>query len=314
MRPVLVKRARRGDGSSPRLDGSALRPDRTRNRRAIAGFVGPFAVLFAALYLVPIGYAIYQSLLGVVRDGAYGSAHTVFAGLDQYQRVLENDEFISSIGRVLLLGVVQVPVMIALATIFALLLDSPLVKAKAFFRLGFFAPFAVPTVVAAIMWTFLYSPSLSPVSWLTQTVDFLGPGLVLWSVGNIGMWLYTGWVMLIVYSALQAIPQETYEAARVDGAGQLRIAWSIKVPMVLPTLILTGVFTIIGVFQLFNEPTVLQSGTGAVPNDFTPNMVVYATSAIPNYHLAAATSVVLALVTAVVSFGFLKVTQRRSFQ
>jgi multiple sugar transport system permease protein len=116
--------------------------------------------------------------------------------------------------------------------------------------------------------------------------------------------------MLIIYSALQAIPTELSEAARIDGAGQWRIAWSIKIPMVAPALVLTGVFSIIGTLQLFNEPLVMRSVSSAVTTDYTPNMMVHAAANIPNYNLAAAYSVVLALVTCVLSFAFLKFTQR----
>lgn len=132
----------------------------------------------------------------------------------------------------LLFGAVQVPVMLGLALVFALLLDSPLIRGKKFYRLAFFAPYAVPGVIAAIMWGFLYSPSLSPFSVLTSNVDLLGSGLVLWSIANVVTWVYAGYNMLIIYSALQSIPGEIYEAARIDGPvssaspGRSRSRWS----------------------------------------------------------------------------------------
>ncbi len=91
------------------------------------------------------------------------------------------------------------------------------------------------------------------------------------------------------------------------------MAWSIKIPIVMPALILTGVFSIIGTLQLFNEPTVMRTLTSGVSSNYTPNMVVYATSNIPNYNLSAAYSVILALATCALSFGFLKLTQKRAF-
>ena len=238
---------------------------------------------------------------------------TVFGGLAQYKLVLESNEFWSSILRVLLYFIVQVPIMLGLALIFALLLDSTVLKGKKFFRLAFFAPYAVPGVIASIMWGFLYVPSLTPFPALTDRIDFLGSGFVLWSIANIVIWVYCGYNMLILYSALQAIPQEIYEAARVDGAGQFRLAWDIKIPIVMPAIILTAVFSIIGTLQLFNEPFVLRTFSGAVTSTYTPNMVVYSTSVVPNYNLAAAFSVVLALATFILSFVFLKVTQKRAF-
>lgn len=292
----------------------ALRQDTVRHKGAIFGFLAPFGILFVAMYLVPVAYAIYQSFLKVERTTAFGPPTTVFGGLEQYKRVMENNEFWQSVVRVIELMAVQAPIMLGLALLFALLLDSPVVKGKRFFRLSFFVPYAVPGVIAAIMWGFMYAPSLSPFPALADKVDFLGSSLVLWSIANILTWTYTGYNMLILYSALQAIPQDLYEAARVDGAGAIRVAWSIKIPLIMPALILTAVFSIIGMMQLFNEPTVLRSITGSISNTYTPNMAVYATSNIPNYNLAAAFSVVLALATAVLSFAFLKLTQRRAFQ
>ena len=295
------------------MTATAVRRSRTvRHRGAIAIFLAPFGALFALFYVIPIGYAVYQSMLVVEREGTFGPAVQVFGGLSQYVAVFENEAFWSSIGRVLLFGVVQVPIMLGVALVLALLLDSPLVRGSKFFRLAFFAPYAVPSVIAAIMWGFLYSPNLSPFTGVTETVDFLSAGTVLWSIANVVTWVYVGYNMLIIYSALLAIPSEIYEAARLDGASQLRIAWSIKIPLVVPALVLTGIFSIIGTLQLLAEPQVFQSFSSAVTSTFTPNLTIYSTASIPNISLAAAMSVVLALATFVLSFTVLKLTQRRT--
>jgi len=265
-------------------------------------------------YLVPILYAIYQSLLTVEREGTFGPAVQVFGGLTQYIAVFQNEPFWASIGRVLMFGVVQVPFMLGLALVLALLLDSPLVRGSKFFRLAFFAPYAVPSVIAAIMWGFLYSPNLSPFTAVTENVDFLSADAVLWSIANVVTWVYVGYNMLIIYSALLSIPQEIYEAARLDGANQFRIAISIKIPLVVPALVLTGIFSIIGTLQLLAEPQVFQSFSSAVTSTFTPNLTIYSTASVPNISLAAAMSVVLALATFALSFTVLKLTQRRTAQ
>lgn len=273
-------------------------------------FIAPFGLLFAAFYLAPIIYAIKQSLYKIERQGTFGKAQEVFGGLEQYIRVFSDGPFWESIGRVLLFGIVQVPVMLGIALALALLLDSGLVKGKAFFRLAFFVPYAVPGVVAAIMWGFLYSPNLSPFTVLTSNFDLLSADFVLWSMANVVTWIYVGYNMLIIYSSLLAIPQEVYEAARMDGAGALRTAWSIKIPLVMPAIVLTTVFSIIGTLQLLAEPAVFRTFSSAVTSTYTPNLTVYSTSSIPNFNLAAAFSVVLALATCLLSFGFLKLTQR----
>ena len=262
-------------------------------------------------YVVPIAYAFWQSLLVVERDGTFGKAEQVFGGFAQYVLVFQNEAFWSSMGRMLTFGVVQVPVMLGLALLFALLLDSPLVRGKRFFRLAFFVPYAVPGVIAAIMWGSLFSPNLSPFTAITKNIDFLGADLVLWSIANVVTWVYVGYNMLIIYSALLSIPQELYEAAILDGAGQWRIAWSIKIPLVRPAIVMTAIFSIIGTLQLLAEPQVFRSFSSAVTSTFTPNMTVYATASIPNTNLAAAFSVVLAVTTFVLSFGFMKYMQRK---
>ncbi len=283
------------------------------HKGAILGFIAPFGVLFALFYLAPIGYAIYQSFFKITRVGAFGAPQQVFGGLTQYQQVLHSNEFWTSIERVLLFFVLSVPLQLGFALVFALLLDSPVLRGTKFFRVSFFAPYAVPGVIAAIMWGFLYAPSLSPFTWLTTHFNLLGSQLVLLSIVNIVNWVFTGYNMLIIYSSLKAIPEELFEAARMDGAGQIRTAWSIKIPIVAPALILTGVFSIIGTLQLFNEPVVMRTISNAVNSNYTPNMVVYATSSVPNYNLAAAYSVVLALATCALSFLFLRITQKRAF-
>jgi multiple sugar transport system permease protein len=282
-----------------------------RHPAALVIFLGPFGLLFTLFYLVPIGYAVYQSLLTVEREGTFGKATEVFGGFTQYVQVFQNEAFWTSVLRVLTFGVVQVPIMLGVALLLALLLDSPLVKGKKFFRLAFFAPYAVPGVIAAIMWGFLYSPNLSPFTAITGQINILGADLVLWAIANVVTWVYVGYNMLIIYSALLSIPTEIYEAARLDGASQARIAWSIKIPLVRPAITLTAIFSIIGTLQLLAEPQVFKSFTSSVTSTFTPNLAIYSTAAVPNVNLAAAFSVVLALFTFALSFGVLKFTQRK---
>ncbi len=301
--------------NKPRSEAATRPPGKkpkSQFTRAILFFILPFGVLFGIFYLVPIGYAVYQSLLVVERNGTFGQAQEVFGGLSQYILVFQDGPFWESVLRVMLFGVVQVPVMLGVALLLALLLDSPLVKGKKFFRLAFFAPYAVPGVVAAIMWGFLYSPNLSPFSDVTKAIPFLGADLVLWSIANVVTWVFVGYNMIIIYSALLSIPTEIYEAAKIDGASQWRIAISIKIPLAMPAIIMTAIFSIIGTLQLLAEPQVFRSFTQTVTSTFTPNLTIYSTSAIPNFNLAAAFSVVLAVATFILSFAVLKFTQRRA--
>ncbi len=296
--------ARVAERGGPRLQSTAR-----RRRVAIAGFVGPFALLFLLFYVVPILYALYRSFFVTEREGAFGAPQEVFGGLDNYVRAFEDSAFVDSVVRMLTFGVVQVPIMLLFALVLALLLDSAVARLKGFFRLAYFAPYAVPTVIAAIMWGFLYSPGLSP---FDLGINFTGSGTVLWSIANIVTWTYTGYNMLILFSALQAIDRDIYDAARVDGASGWDVALRIKVPLIRPALILTGVFSIIGTLQLFNEPQVLRTITTSITSTYTPNLVAYTAASANNYNYAAAIAVLLAVVTGILSFAFLRFTQRRA--
>jgi multiple sugar transport system permease protein len=299
------------DGGRRRRNGGGPRAG------TIIAFLVPFFLPFVLFYLVPIAYAVWQSFLVVRRSGGqYGTAYTTFGGFEQYIQVFQNTEFWGSIGRVALFGIVQVPVMLIVGLVMALLLDTPLLKIKSFFRIAAFMPYAVPGVIAAIMWSFLYSPQFSPVVDLLKSIglqpDFLGPGAVLWSAANISTWLWTGYNMLIMFSALQAIPQELYEAAKLDGASNWAIAWQIKVPIITPSIILTSVFSIIGTLQLYAEPAVLRQISSNISSTFTPNMLAYAVASGNNYQQAAAISVVIAVITFVLSFGFMRLTSKKA--
>ena len=293
-------------------------PSRGRRRVGFAPamFLLPFLVPFVLFYLLPIGYAFWRSLHEITRTGGvFGTPQEQFAGLSQFANVFHDADFRSSVVRVLVFGIVQIPVMLVTALILALLLDSTLARFKRTFRIVYFLPYAIPGVIAALIWGFIYSPNLSPIVSALGKVgmhpEFLSQNLILWSIANVVTWTYTGYNMLIIYSALQAIPQEIYEAAKIDGASNWSIATRIKIPSILPALVLTAVFSIIGTLQLFTEPIVFSKIATTITSTYTPNMVVLNASQ-NNYDYAAALSVTLALATFILSFGFLKLTQRRA--
>jgi multiple sugar transport system permease protein len=282
-------------------------------------FLLPFVALFTLFFIVPLIYALYQSLFRSQRSGlGLGVGTTSFNGLGNYVDVVHDPNFYGGLGRLLLYGIVQVPVMLVLALVLALLLDSSVVRLKAFFRVAFFVPFAIPGIIAALLWAFFYQPVFSPIVKGFQALglpapDFLGPGTVLWSIANIATWTYAGYNMLIIFAALQAIPTEIYEAARVDGCTGWRQAWNIKIPLVAPALVLTCIFSIVGTLQLFTEPQVLSSISNNIPNSFTPVLYAYTTAFTNNdYYYAASLAVVLAVITCIFSFGVLSVTQKQS--
>ena len=256
---------------------------RRRQARAGIGFVTPFMAMFTLVFLIPIVVSVYRSFFRDVASGSdlYGGGDKVssFVGLDNYAQAAGQPAFWRGMGRVLLFGVVQVPVMILAALALALVLDSLLVKRVTIFRLGFFLPYAIPGIVAAIVWLYMYNPSFSPLNELLGliglNVDFFGRNIILWSMANITTWTFTGYNMLIFLAALQAVPHELYEAARIDGATGWQIVRHIKIPMVRSASLLAVLLSIIGTVQLFNEPTVLYSQNQWMGLDYTPMMMAY---------------------------------------
>lgn len=287
-----------------------------RAGRTAALFLAPFALLFLGVYVAPILYTAEQSLFQVHHSGLGLTAPAkVFAGLANYAAAFRDAAFRGSLLRVLEIGIIQVPVMLGLALTFALLLDARRTVLRRIFRLAYFLPYALPGVIGALMWSYLVAPGLSPITALAHhlgwTLDLTTTGLLAPVIGNMLTWGWTGYNMLIIYSALQAIPPELSDAARIDGASAWGIARRIKIPMVRPALVLTAVFSIIGTIQLYNEPATLQAVAPNLSSTYTPIFAAYDSVANNNYPYAAAESVIVALLAFVLSFGFLRVVQRR---
>ena len=312
-----------GPSSTAQSASAGARPRRASvlrsQRRAAAWFVVPFMVLYAVVYLAPIVYSVVQSLYSRRNTSSlgFGGIETIFVGLKNYASVVEDQEFWASLVRIFLLGVVQIPVMLLVAVVLALLLDSANVRGAKVFRLLFFLPYAIPGVVAGILWSYLYGPTLSPIvaafDDVGLSVNFLGQRVVLWSIANIILWSFAGYNMLIALSALQAIPRELFEAARIDGASEWQLALLIKLPHLRPALILSGTLSIIGTLQTFNEPQVLSVISPFVTSKYVPTMAALdAAFGRNDFGLAAATSVVIALIAGVLSLIYYQVTTRRS--
>lgn len=323
--PQTEQDATAGGGDNVRSRSTRGASHRGNGRRSSAVgrapwlLLAPFLALFLLTFILPIIAAVMSSFTRVTRSGLFGEAGVTsgFAGFSNYAQALADGNFIASMGRMLLFGVVQVPLMIVLATILALLLESASARWPGFFRAAYFLPYGVPGVIATILWSFLYVPGLSPLHDMAAVFglspDFLGPTTVLWSIANIVTWSYTGYNMLIIIAQLKAIPGEVYEAAKMDGASPVRVALTIQLPLIKPALVLTTVFSIIGTLQLFAEPQVLQNVSPAIDSQYTPNLSAYTTAfAYNDYNVAAAQAVLIAVVAFALSFAFLAFTNRKS--
>ena len=288
------------------MSTAAAPPTLRRQRRSFVGlwFVSPFLVVFAFVLITPVAYSIY---LSAFRDRLVGGRS--FVGLDNYAQLFADPKFWDGLGRVALFLAVQVPIMLALALVAALAIDSGRLRGSSFFRIAVFLPYAVPGVVAVLMWGFMYGDQFGLAANLndligSEVVQPLTPQWILIAVGNIVTWEFVGYNMLIFYSALRAIPVDLYEAAAIDGAGSWRVVLSIKLPALRQAIVIATILSIIGSFQLFNEPNILRTLIPSVISTyFTPNMYAYNLSfAGQQYAYAATLAIVMGVVTAVIAY------------
>jgi multiple sugar transport system permease protein len=298
---------------------AAVRPSsrgrRRRSRLAVLVpylFLAPFILLFLTMLMLPMGYALWLSLF---QERLVGG--TIFVGLRNYQTALGDPNLWTGVRNVVLFGIVQVPLMLAIALMLALILDSALIRARSFFRAAFYLPYAVPTVIAALLWGYLYGQNFGPFSQLADAIGiarprFLSDAWMLWSIGNIVTWEFTGYNMVILYAALQAVPRDLEEAASLDGAGPFAFAWHVKLPLILPALFLCAIFSIIGTFQLFNEPKIMQSlAPNVIGRAYTPNLYAYSLAFVSvQYNMAAAVSFITGLIVAILSYFFIRASAR----
>jgi multiple sugar transport system permease protein len=282
----------------------------------------PAVVLFVLFMAAPIVYTIILSFQKTQVTGlglTPGDRTTVWAGFENYVASLGDPDFLASAIRVLLYGLILVPSMLALALLFALLLDSKRSRAKGFSRIVIFLPYAVPAVISSVLWGFLYLPSVSPFFDFASRVgitlpDIIDNNAVIFGIANIALWGGVGFNMVVMYTSLKAIPSELYEAAKLDGATEVQVALRVKIPIITPSLIMTAIFSLIATLQVFSEPTTLKPLTNSISSTFTPLMKVYRDAFIRgDVYSASATSVVIAIAIFALSFVFLKVVQRRAF-
>ncbi|QMU71387.1 carbohydrate ABC transporter permease [Streptacidiphilus sp. P02-A3a] len=272
----------------------------------------PATLLFLAFVAAPGGYALLLSLQARKVDGGLLAAgsRTVFAGLSNYTTALHDTELWRSVLRMAAVGAITIPGTVGLALLFALLLDAPRARLTGFTRLAIFLPYAVPGVIATLLWGFLYLPATSPIG--GRHLDYFGSTTVFFSVANIVVWGAVGFNMVVMYTALRALPPEIYEAARIDGATELQIALRIKLPLIIPAVAMCTLFTVLAALQLFNEPNTLQPLSTAISSTWVPLMQIY-TDAFVNsdVHQAAATSIIFAVGILTVSFVVGRLVQSR---
>jgi multiple sugar transport system permease protein len=300
-RPALLGRA-------PSVRQKAFQ--RRRDRRGF-WFVLPFVAVFVLFLVVPLAYAGYTSLFTSRLIGG-----TVFSGFANYRQALGSGAFWTGMARTFLFAALQVPVMIIIAAFFATMFDVGVSRFGSFFRTIFFIPFAVPAVVATSMWSSMLADKVGVFTRIFEDAglpdpNFFGPGHLLGVIVVIAIWEWTGYTMIILYTALKSVPREVVESAIIDGATLSKVVTRIKLPLIRPAIILVVIINVIGALQLFTEPFILSQITPNISSNYTPTIYLYnqAFSA-QFYNFAAAISVVLAFIIIIISGGFL-LSQRR---
>ena len=229
-------------------------------------FVGPAIAVIGLFFVFPVAAGLALSFTDFDLYALADLRNLRFAGLDNYAHVLSLPLFWKALFNTLYFVVVGVPLSIVLSLATAVLLQSPLARFKPFFRTALFAPVVTTLVAVAVIWRYLFhvryglinealgAIGLGPFDWLGNP-HWAMPSIILFAV-----WKGFGANMIILVAALQAIPEDLYEAAKVDGATRWQQLRHVTLPMLGPTLLLVSILSMAGYFQLFAEPYVMTQG------------------------------------------------------
>ena len=271
-------------------------------------FVAPFLVIFLVFLVFPIIYSLVISF----SQWSAGSLH--FRGLFQYSKLFSDGQFWHSLANTFIILIIQVPVMIGLAALFATLLNSPRLRWKPLFQLGFFLPILIDSVAYSMTWSFI----LDNHGLINHILNTFGIPSVNWLGNAVAAkvsimlaitWHWTGYNVVILLGGMQSMPSEVYEAARVDGASAIRQWFSMTLPLLRPILLFEAVLSTIGTMQLFTEPFILTGG-GPANSTLTPVLYLYKMGFQTfDFGYAAAIAYVLAIIIAVFSVIQMRLTR-----
>jgi multiple sugar transport system permease protein/sn-glycerol 3-phosphate transport system permease protein len=251
----------------------AFRRESMRELPLAAAMLLPSLVFLALFTYWPILRSIWFSF----HDVMLGSNESIFLGLENYTRLLGDGLFWKSFVNTAIYTVVTIPLSIVCALLLAVALDTRL-RGMAIYRSAFFYPVMIPSVAAGMVWVFLYAPGYGPINgamaalglpkleWLYDSTWAL-PAIIVMSI-----WKYSGYFMLILLAALQLVPRDLYEAARLDGVSPFRQLIHITVPMISPTLYFVVVIGVLHSYQIFDYVFVMTHGG---PADATNVLTFY---------------------------------------
>jgi multiple sugar transport system permease protein len=235
-------------------------------QRAAWLFLAPALLVLGVFFLLPVIAALLLSLTDYDLYALADIRNLRFVALQNYWALLQRPLFWSALGHTVYFVAVGVPLSMGASLAAALLLNSPLARCKPFFRTALFAPVVTTVVATAVIWRYLFNTKYG---WMNRLLDGVGVHPVDWlgdphwampAIILFAVWKNFGYNMIIFLAGLQAIPVDLYEAARIDGASAWRQFRHITWPMLGPTLLMVGILTVSGYFQLFAEPYVMTEG------------------------------------------------------
>ncbi|MEU4192400.1 sugar ABC transporter permease [Kribbella sp. NPDC026611] len=268
-------------------------------------FALPAMVLFAFVVLIPSARGVYYAFTnwdGL--DPAYS-----YIGLDNFTAMFRDPDALQAIWHTLLIAVAITIIQNGIGLLLALGVNSA-IKSRNVLRVFLFAPAVVTPIVTAYLWRNLLGPDgavnslLGAVGLTGWQQDWLGnPGVALWSIVGVIVWQFAGYSMVIFLAGLQSIPQEIYEAADIDGAGQVRRFWSVVRPLLAPAFTINLMLSIIGGIKLFDQVYALTGGGPGHATDTLSTLIYKDAFTLGEFGYSIALAVVLTIIVAVASTG-----------
>ena len=234
--------------------------------RAAWGFVAPALIAIGIFFVIPVFAALLLSLTDFDIYALADLDNLRFVGLQNYERLLSNPLFWGAMRNTVMFAVIGVPLSIGVSLLAAVLLNARAVKWRPIWRVAFFAPYVTTLVATAVLWNYLLHTRYGVINWGLSSiglpaVDWLGqPSTSIPAILMFVVWKIFGYNMLIFLAVLQTVPDELYEAARIDGAGPWKQFRHVTLPAIAPTLLLVSIISVAGFFQLFAEPYVMTQG------------------------------------------------------
>ena len=241
-------------------------------------FLMPALLVLSLFFFLPIAASLLLSLTDFDIYALADRNNARFVALDNYRRLVNEPLFWKSLRNTLYFVLVGGPLSVFVSLGAALLVSSKLTRFRGLWRTIYFAPVVTTMIAVAVVWRYLYHTrygtlnhvlglvGIGPIDWLGDS-RWAMPAIILLAV-----WKNFGYNMVIFVAGLASIPEDMYDAARIDGAGAWHTFWQIKLPLLAPTFFFVGVTTMIGYFQLFAEPYVMTQGG---PLHSTYSLVLY---------------------------------------